>query len=88
MKAARREYSQLVRAMEHTEPACADDTRFTLDAHQVHEQEATELRHICRGCPLRVECDEYGRAAKPPSGMWAGRFYPQRSIPMDERIWT
>lgn len=84
MKAARREYSELAKAMEDTEPACADDPRFTLDEHQVHEQEAVLLRSICRGCPLRAECDAYGRAAKPTSGIWAGRYYGH--TPRKERI--
>lgn len=69
-------WSQLVEAMEDTEPACLDDTRFTLDVDDLHPQERRHLREICETrCQLLDQCDTYAQTARPRAGIWAGKNY-------------
>ncbi|GLJ79753.1 WhiB family transcriptional regulator [Microbacterium imperiale] len=72
------EYRRLNVAIEHHPPRCADDPRFIRDAIDYQPNELSELRAVCRRCPLYALCASYGKAAKPPAGVWAGSVYKPR----------
>lgn len=70
------EYAALARALDHTTPPCTGDPRFILEPHELARQEVDYLsRTVCRPCPLLALCAAYGRAARPPAGIWGGRTY-------------
>lgn len=69
------EYSALVNAMSHTQPACANDPRFILEPAQLDDANKTALKVICRWCPLADRCGAYARKARPSGGFWAGRYW-------------
>lgn len=72
------EYAALLTAMETTDPLCLDDDRFTAERHDLHPQELVHLRGTCRTCPLFDPCTTYATTARPPHGLWAGRYYPRK----------
>ncbi|WJL95863.1 WhiB family transcriptional regulator [Microbacterium sp. ET2] len=58
-------------------PACTGDDRFLLESHELAPEELQHLgATVCRPCPVRGLCRDYGNAARPPAGVWAGRVYP------------
>lgn len=80
MRAGAAEFRALLDAAERTRPGCRGDWRFVLDAHELDPADITELRDICLNeCPLLALCNRYAKAARPPSGMWAGTYYPIRA---------
>ena len=73
MSAATDAYDRLSIAMDDTVPDCAGIDLFTADTLAPADVEV--LAQICAGCPLLAVCDDYGRAARPPAGFWAGVQY-------------
>ena len=47
------------------------DLFFKLDG-QMTLRDLDTVRQVCGGCPIRVECGEYGRAHE-QEGIWGGR---------------
>ena len=72
------EYRALTGALERVAPLCRDDWRFVHDANQIDDADRNRMRLICGGCPLKALCAAYADAARPPAGMWAGRYYSPR----------
>ncbi len=69
------EYQALTEALEAATPPCVGDWRFILTRHELDEEDQTELRAVCHTCPVRALCAAYAAKARPPAGMWAGRYY-------------
>jgi hypothetical protein len=70
------ELAVLVRELEHTAPACADDDRYVTEPDALLPGAIDLMADICQGCPLLAACRDYGRRARPTGGFWAGRHYP------------
>lgn len=70
------ELAVLVRELEHTAPACADDDRYVTEPDALLPGAIDLMADICQGCPLLAACGDYGRRARPTGGFWAGRHYP------------
>lgn len=80
-----REWADLNAALERETPACDQDARFLAD--EPSDEALTDMRRLCRECPLFQACDRYARTAKPTGGFWAGKQYRGRvraSRPADE----
>lgn len=74
------EYRRLAAALADADaPACTDDPRFILEPHELATDELAHLAAVCRPCPFRALCRDYGNAARPPAGIWAGNTYPPRT---------
>lgn len=78
-------WTALTAALGQTDPACADQERFTLDPGELAESELIEMRRTCLSCPLLVECRAFAKITRPTGGFWAGRHYPLRHSPQDLR---
>lgn len=72
------EYRDLSEALTHTNPACNNDWRFTLDADDLDDDEKTQMHNICRRCPLLDTCRIYAVTARPGGGFWAGRYWGRK----------
>lgn len=72
------EYRALTEALRDLTPACSLDRRFVQERNQVDEQNLIAMRRSCAQCPLAVLCRSYAESARPPAGMWAGRFWGRR----------
>ncbi|KIC57308.1 hypothetical protein [Microbacterium hominis] len=70
------ELAVLVRELEHTAPACADDDRYVSEPDELLPGALDLMADICRACPLRAPCGDYGKRGRPAGGFWAGRHYP------------
>lgn len=70
------ELTALVRGLEHTAPACADDDRYVAEPDELLPGDLDLMADVCQSCPLLAACGDYGRRARPTGGFWAGRHYP------------
>jgi hypothetical protein len=66
-------YDRLHTALVTNIPDCQDIDLFTADG--LSKADMGVLKQICESCPLRAPCDDYGRIAKPPAGVWFGKSY-------------
>lgn len=69
------ELSALLRELEHTAPACADDDRYVSEPDDLLPGDLDAMTETCHGCPLLALCGDYGRRGRPTGGFWAGRHY-------------
>ncbi len=69
----------LTHAARDTAPACAADTRYTADRHQLTPEDLVDMRGTCNRCPLRELCHAYANTARPAAGFWAGTHYEKRT---------
>lgn len=73
------EYAALVDALEHVEPDCHGDERFTADGHDTTNADKGMMRRTCMRCPLLLTCRSYATRATPAAGFWAGRYWGRTS---------
>lgn len=64
------EYGELMEAMAHVPPACADVDAFTAD--RIDDDTAVMLASICADCPLIEKCRAFVAVSQPRVGFWAG----------------
>ena len=50
----------------------------------LESQNGNEAAIACAGCPLLLECWQYGKADKAASGVWGGEVFPDRYPDDDE----
>jgi hypothetical protein len=70
-----KEYQTLSDALIDTTVPCGDDGRFVQERDQIGTAELNAMKNACTQCPLLSLCHDYAKAARPPAGMWAGRFW-------------
>ena len=44
-----------------------------------YQANVTRAKHICRTCPVQIECEQYRVAIQDPNGVWGGRDEIDRS---------
>lgn len=57
--------------------SCVDHPEDVWTVDEPTAKQTATARRICRGCPVKVECDEYATARNLP-GIWAGRTAKER----------
>lgn len=72
------EYLALSKALDDVTPACSNDWRYIQNRDMLDPEDVTAMQRACRACPLQALCRAYGDAARPPAGMWAGRFWGRK----------
>jgi hypothetical protein len=72
---ALKEWQALQAALETQMPACWNQPEFLSDTYP-----EKALASICASCPIRVECGNYGKTAKPIGGVWNGKRYKRKGM--------
>lgn len=79
-------YTNLLDAMDGTEPCSLDPDLFTADwVRGIREEKAQEL---CAGCPVLDLCRDYAVKAKEPYHVLGGTTPATRGIPRGYRPWA
>lgn len=76
---ARPAWERLTNAIEHKQPACLGDDRYTADAHELSIEDRAVMRAICAACPLIQLCTDYATIDKPAAGWWPGVQLKQKA---------